>query len=143
MNKITKFGNSRDFQKIRELFQEKMEEIYKETGILIDMKNIQYQEFTFDAKISAKIVTSENIEDAKKEAMKVEWDANCHKYRLLSEDFGKTFSSKGTVYTIVGLLPRKSKLGILVRNNNNPSGKVLKSNASYVHFKLYGKRILI
>lgn len=137
MNKITKFGNTGDFRKIRELFKEKMEEIYEETGVLINMESISYNDFTFTSKISAKIVTSGNIEDAKKEAMEVEWNANCYKYRLKPEDFGKTFTNNMNTYTIHGLLSRKSKNGILVKKSGE--NKIYKINAELVHSKLYPK----
>jgi len=95
---------------------ELLKPLEEEFGIRVEQKFCTYR--ADECPIAFKAVVIQRGEDGEAlDPMKVEWDANCWRWGLKPDDFGKTFSS-GTHgdYTICGCKPKSRKYPVLGRN---------------------------
>ena len=119
MSQIQRFDNH-NAKEFRNLFKEKMEEFFIETGIYVELgSNLSFTSLNITGRISGKILQSENQETAILEAAKIQWDSNAYKYGLGTDSFGKTISLNGEKFEICGIKTRKGKYGILGKNLQN------------------------
>ena len=83
----------------------------KKHGIkLLLEKNASFNSFSFNVKLTA--VENQNQDGSSFDPQKVKWDANCSRYGLAEDDFGKKFTVQGVQYKIIGLNTRRPKYPI-------------------------------
>ncbi len=113
----------KNLKDIREDIKDALKAVETKYGIVIKQGNISFADNSFKMKLEAFVGES----DA--DAGKIVWDSWCFKYGLKSEDFGKTFKSNGTEFTVCGMKPKSTKYPVLAQN---AAGTVYKFSAQVV-----------
>ena len=142
--KITEF-NKQNFNDVRNIIQEKLDEIQKEHGIVITLGNMSFSKNSFRSKIDGLLInsnvtvieeTSQNVEsnsatqdDSKIKIAKAVWDAKCKMLYLKPEDFRPTFfltgaNVAGKPFHFVRFDFAKYKYPIIVADENNRTYKI-------------------
>lgn len=119
MSKIKNFSKP-TLTKFRKEFSDAVKDLEKEYGVKIDLGNIRFTNEQFTTKLTTTIVGDGDAEEIK--AKKV-IETYGFRYNLTVEDYGKTFSVNGNIYTFVGLKPRSPKYPVI---GKNASGKLYK-----------------
>lgn len=136
MSKYTNF-NSGNLKEFRAIFNAKMAELQKETGVLVTIGNISYQDSSLRTTMKANIVNPDiSGAAAKVNIAKAEFKDYCYRYGFNPADYGRNFVFKGETFMITGLKTRKQRCPILAQNN---SGKTYKFSTDAVRkgFDLY------
>lgn len=120
--------NKSNLKNFRVLFEAKMKELEAETGVSVQLKNINFQEFSFTSKVEA------IISDQKTNVKDSEFAEHAYKFGLSPDINGKTFFHNGNTYRINGIAPRARKYPVLAINEDN--GKSYKFSADMINILL-------
>jgi len=117
--KITKF-NKANLREVREVINAALTDALSELGLTADIGNIKYGEADFNCKLTVSCGS-----DA--DAAQREWDKYAPMLGLTSEDFGKTFSQDGKLFTVVGIKPKSPKFPIIAMDASGTRYKFTKA----------------
>ena len=104
--KLVEF-NRQNLREIRESLQAKLNELSEEYGAEFKAGNISYTSESFTCKLEAIIVPDGMSKD------QMEFNKYCSLFELTESDYGKTFTSNGETFTLIGLKPNRPKFPII------------------------------
>lgn len=85
---------------------EALKPVQEEFGISIELKGGgNFTDGTLTKSLTFNVVSSDGVT--------AEWKANCRRFGLYDEDYGRKFESKGKGYTVSGIKPRSPKFPVL------------------------------
>lgn len=95
---------------VGQAIEKALEAVEQELGVRIKREGGTYSNTEFTTKIR---ISVGDTDIAKKD-----WDLHCHAFGLKPEQFGTTFVSRGTTFTVCGIKPRATRFPILAVNAN-------------------------
>jgi len=104
-------------QEFQRFLNRKFAEIEEQTGVKLKLGNISHSDKTFSSKLEGVLANGKNGTELDKE----NYIANCTRYGLKKEDFGKKVLLQGRTYTICGLNTARSKYNVRIKDQ---SGKI-------------------
>lgn len=113
--KIERFDRP-TLRRFRSTLEAKLAEIEEEFGVTMNIGSIRFSDTDFTARLSCGLGNAD-------EAAQREWDQNCFFFGLKSDDFGRTFTDRGTPFTVTGIKPKSRKYPVLATNSNGTTYK--------------------
>jgi len=107
-------------QKVRDEISHCLEPIGEKYGIELKAGRCSYSPSNFTLKLEGSLVSEDGVVLTKEAG---DFKKYAHWHGLVPEDLGKTFQSRGVVYTITGLKTRASKYPITAEASNGGSYK--------------------
>ena len=102
---ITKFDKA-SLDRVRREVDKSLSELGEKLGITLQIGNISYQDSTFTAKLNGSL--------AGFDTRAKDWSDYFWKFDLEEDWLGRTFTTQGREYKIVGLRPRARKTPVLI-----------------------------
>jgi len=102
-----------DLTRFRDEFKNAVAELELKFNVDISLGTIRYDEKEFSSKL-----TVIKLGDTNEPKDQLKWNAQCKKFGLTPEHFGKTMEIRGEIYTIIGLKPS-------AKNRPSPKSKIV------------------
>ena len=122
---INKF-DKRNLNQVRAYLNTKFAEIEKETGLKMAIYGINFDDTSFDTKLTVHIPTdaSEQGLDPYKLEIKNNLDKHGWKFGVTASDYGKKVSIRGTIHTVIGCKNRYQSNPIIVESKSGQTYKI-------------------
>jgi hypothetical protein len=127
MEKITRFDKA-NLMQFREEFRKAVADLEKKTGVGISLGNISFESNRFTTKLTVAILDSgESVEQVE---MRSNFERYAYLFGMTPQDYGKSVSSGGKLYTLVGIAPRSTKFPLIGKSADGRFYKLPKSVAN-------------
>ena len=119
MSKITSF-NRTNLKTLRAEIDAALAGVLAKHGLTADLGNIRFGATDFRCKLNVEVAgnTGQGPVADTEAAAERKFKANAWKFGLTGDEFGKTFTSRGTRYTIIEINPRAKRGGYPVIAKN-------------------------
>lgn len=132
MAKITSFNHT-NIKALRKDINAALEAVLAKHGLTADLGNIRFGATDFRCKLNVEVASNTGLGSVADTtaANERKFKAHAWKFGLTGDEFGKTFKSRGTRFTIIEINPRAKKRGGYPVIAKNARGTEYKFAASF------------
>lgn len=114
---VTKFDR-KNLRNIRADLENAVKDVAEKYGIALDFGGGRFSDYRYSLKLTCLIGSDGSTDHAK-----INWNRHCRMFGLTPEDFGRTFTDRGTKFTICGIKPKGKTYPIIARNDRGTEYK--------------------